>query len=236
MSWVAPFLRAGETQSPAPAPGPAPRRRRAPPHLVDVRVLEVQRAAVCGLLREGQGVRPIGVLTPAGQPRMFCGRKRAREGRYAGRRARRGRVSPPRLPGRPDGITSLLTVTPDHVMSLRAQPPAGLRWLEGTSPVLETWLWAGEQGGEWAQRAGQGVSGVPGGWALTLVCSLSREAPIPAPSLPAEARLGLGLWRPVPPPAAARLLRFPCLRPDPPPELTLTPPQPSHLVRPRQCP
>lgn len=142
---------------------PVPRPRRELGSTISCRCegFEVQRAAVCGLLREGQGVRPIGVLTPAGQPRMF-------------RKAGRHHVHPHRH------------TRPCHVPLSAAS--AGLRWLEGTSPVLETW---------------PRLQSEPGG---TDPCSVVAR----------EARLGLGLWRPVPPPARRQLPALPLPAPRPP--------------------
>lgn len=67
------------------------------PFLVILRVLEVQRAAVVRwLLQEVKGQRPAACSAPQGTSQECS--------------------------GRPDGVTSVLTVTPDHVMSLSAPP------------------------------------------------------------------------------------------------------------------
>lgn len=76
-------------------------------------------------------------------------------------------------------------------MSLRAQPPAGLRWLEGTSPVLETWPRLQSEPGGTDPCSVVARRGPP--WPRALEASASsrcRQAPalpLPAPRPPTRA-------------------------------------------------
>lgn len=139
-----------------------------------------------------------------------------------------------------EGRTASRLSSPSHrtmsYPSERSLAP-GLRWLAGSPPELETWLWASGKGAGWGGRElGWGVRSAGG---LGTHPHLQSE-PRGTDPCSVDARRGPpwpGLWRPVPPLARrqAPALR-PCLRPDPPPEVSLTPPHTPRLVWSRLCP
>lgn len=152
----------------------------------------VQRAAVVyWLLQEGKGTDMRGVpAPPRGQPRMFYGKEDGHKGWV--------RVSWPGgpglylcSPGRPDSVPSVLAVTPDHVMSLCPHPGARPPWLAGTStPTGDKAV--GRQRRRWLSGQ-QWLRGWEGSGLDTHPRLRSERGLIPAPSPPAEARLGHGL-------------------------------------------
>lgn len=198
---------------------------------------------MCWLLQERRGTRPVGVLGPRG-----AGLEWSRGGRAL--RGDAPRVGWPAWTSRTPALTRKAGrhhvfprrhTGPCHVpLSAASRPAFGGRqarhpiWRPGCGQGEEV---PAERQAEAAGRGGEGVGHARGGWALTLVSSPSPEAPIPAPSLPAEARLGHGLRSPVPRRTRRQAPALqPCLRPDPPPEFSFTPPHPPRLVRSRPCP
>lgn len=180
-----------QLSAPSPPP-PPPRVWQGTPHLVILRVLGVQRAAVVyWLLQEGKGTEMLGVpAPPRGQPRMFYGKEDGRKGWvWVGWPGGPGLYL--RSPGRPDSVPSVLAVTPDRVMSLCPHPGARPPWLAGTSTPTGD-MAVGRQRRRWL--SGQRW---PRGWEGSGLDThprlRSERGPIPAPSPPAEARLGHGL-------------------------------------------
>lgn len=139
MSWVAPFL-------------------------VSLRVLEVQRAAVCGLLPAGQGTRPVGVLTPRGASLERSGRPAAS-------------IRPRRRTG------------PCHVPLSAASHPAFRGWPHvprlGTWPGLQAEPGGTDPCSVLAQRPA--LASGSGGQRLLRLPPGSRFSPLPAPRPPTGA-------------------------------------------------
>lgn len=202
------------------------------PHLVILRVLEVQRAAaVQWPLRESERTEPRG----------------ASRGCSAGREAGQRDCTPSaglgrpavylHSPGRPDSVTPVLTVTPDHVMSLSARP--GVRPSVAGRHVHPDWRpgW-GRTENTLVRKRAAAAGGARLARALDthLVSNPSTEAPIPAPSPPALARLGHGLRRPVPRLVAASLQLLAPACAQLPPQFSLTLPRPPRLIWSRLCP